>query len=173
MVRLGEKDFDNMYSLLKISFIADELRPYNQQKALLKKSIYHVFAEREADTNQLRAFIALWDLKDFVFVDYFAVHPIYRNQGIGQKILQEVFDMTQKNICLEIETPVNEITNRRLRFYQRNHFKLCNYDYKQPPVAKGNAPVSLSLMSSRDIQHEKDFKNICKEVYKFMYKPFI
>ena len=172
MEKLTDKDFDQMYALLQQSFIKDELRPYEAQKALFQEPLYHVFAEREADGEQMIAFIAVWDFTDFVFIDYFAVHPAFRNRRLGEKMLQDLAHLTPKDICLEIETPRDELTFRRLHFYQRNHFVLCPFNYKQPPIAKGNAPVSLSLMSTQKITDKDDFERICKEIDVYAFKRF-
>ena len=173
MEKLTVKDFDKLFALMKQSFIEDELRPYDEQKALFAEPIYHVFAKYSDDHQDLKAFIALWNFDTFVFVDYFAVHPRYRNLGIGQEILAEVRKMTPKDIFLEIEEPTDDMTYRRLKFYQRNQFELCQFAYHQPPIARGNAPVALSLMGSRKLEDEKEFSYIKSQIYEYAYKRFL
>ena len=172
MEKLTEKDFDKVYALLKQSFIDDELRPYDEQRALLKEPIYEIYAERAEHSDELKAMLAVWDFETFVFIDYLAVHPAYRNQQLGNKILEALSAMTPKDICLEIETPKDELTFRRLEFYRRNHFVLCDFPYDQPPIAKGNAPVALSLMSSAPILEKEKFEHIKSEIYKYAYERF-
>ena len=170
---LNETEFDKVFALLEMSFIKDELRPYDEQKNLLKNPIYHVYVERDQNSNQLKAFIAVWDFKNFIFIDYFAVHPAFRNQRLGEKMLKSLSRLTQKDIYLEIETPKDEMTLRRLHFYERNHFILCPFFYEQPPIARGNTPVALSLMSTKNITQEKEFEEIQKVIYKYAYEPFL
>lgn len=124
MVILGENDFEKVWDLMKLSFIDDELRPFEKHKALLHKDIYHIYGEWDNSGNCLKAIIAIWDFKDFAFIDYFAVHPSFRNHKLGERILNQLFSMTDKNICLEIDTPKDEISFRRLNFYERNGFSL-------------------------------------------------
>ncbi len=71
--------------------------------------------------------------KDIVLLDYFAVSPVLRGQGIGSEVLKLLNQRYQgKRILLEIEDPEEPCKNRgeRLRrkaFYLRNGLTVQNY----------------------------------------------
>ena len=71
--------------------------------------------------------------KDIVLLDYFAIEPSCRGNGIGTAVLallQERYP--DKRLLLEIEDPTlpcdnREERERRLRFYQRNGMSVMPY----------------------------------------------
>lgn len=165
--KLTLNEFDEMYAIMEKSFPLDEYRPYKEQKALFENKYYSVYIEKE---NMIKGFIAVWNFSDFLFVEHFAVNPDYRNQGIGAQILKKVATAFEKPLCLEVEPPENEITRRRVGFYERNGFFLNEYPYVQPPISKGKNPVPLMLMSSGKLLSETEFHIIKQRLYRDVYK---
>ena len=159
--------FDEMYSIMEKSFPLDEYRPYEEQKALFENGYYSVYVEKE---EVIKGFIAVWDFSDFLFIEHFAVNPDCRNQGIGAQILKEVTTAFNKPLCLEVEPPEDELTKRRIGFYERNGFFLNEYPYIQPPISKGKNPVPLMIMSSGKPLSEIEFDNVKNTLYKEVYK---
>jgi len=166
---INENEFDKMYLIMKKSFPEDEYRPYDEQKALLKNKFYNLYVEKKT-RDCVSAFIALWNFKDFVFIEHFAVDISFRNQGYGSLILNEVKEKTNKIICLEVEVPNTEITKRRVGFYERNGFYLNSYPYIQPPISTGKNPVPLMIMTSNRNIDIIEFNNIKECLYKNVYK---
>ena len=120
--KMLKNDFDKIFDLMEASFPFDEYRTYDEQKALLDNPFYQVFVLKDSDNNSIKAFIAIWEFEDFAFIEHFAVNQQYRNGGIGTKILNKLVDLIGKTICLEVEPPEDELTSRRIGFYQRNGF---------------------------------------------------
>ncbi len=165
--KLDITEFDKMFSIMEKSFPLDEYRPYDEQKDLFKNEYYKVYVEKD---DVIKGFIALWEFDEFFFVEHFAVDPDFRNAGIGAKILKEIAALTDKPFCLEVEPPNEEITKRRIGFYERNGFFLNEYPYIQPPISKGKHPIPLMIMSSEKRLSEEEFLKIKTTLYKEVYK---
>ena len=86
--KLKAKDFDKMFGLMEKSFPPDELRTYEEEKALLKIPEYGAYVLSESD-DKILGFITMWQFSEFSYIDHFAVNPDARNGGIGTKILSE------------------------------------------------------------------------------------
>lgn len=79
------------------------------------------------EKDLLAGFFMYWDLEDCYYIHFIAVFPEMRNNRIGQQILDWVSQNLHNPVFLESEVPYNEITARRLHFYERNGFmKLAN-----------------------------------------------
>ena len=68
-------DFDQMYRLMEDSFPQDEYRPRDAQRALFADPAYRVYAHYD-NVHTLLAFLAVWDLGDFAFLEHFAASSI-------------------------------------------------------------------------------------------------
>ena len=145
---LNDKNFDEVYALMKTSFPADERRTYSEQKELLSNPIYKIYISKNFRTGQIEAFAALWLFDDFTFIEHLAVNPNHRNAGIGTRFLNGILKIQEKTVCLEVELPDTEIAVRRIGFYERNGFFLNEYHYEQPPISKGRKPIRLYIMTS-------------------------
>lgn len=73
-----------------------------------------------------------WDLSDFTFVEHFATISTVRGRGYGNQILNELISVSKKPILLEVEHPEDEISRRRIGFYERMGFVLNDYPYRHP-----------------------------------------
>lgn len=138
-------DFDKVYKIMEKSFPTDEYRPFDEQKALFEKDEYKVYIRE--DNGEIQGFIALWEFASLVYIEHFAVSPSCRNSGIGSDILREITSSAKKLVCLEVEPPNEDISIRRIGFYERNGFYLCNHHYMQPSISEGRRPVPLRIMT--------------------------
>ena len=168
--RLVQKDFDRIFQIIEISFPKDEYRPYDEQKALLDNSAYEIYILPDSDDKAIKAFIAVWDLDSFAFIEHFAVNPTYRNNGIGSTFLSEIVHMLGKMVCLEVEPPDDEMAYRRIGFYKRNNFFLNEYPYTQPPISAGRDPVPLLIMTYGRSINEMEFAKIKSALFTHVYK---
>lgn len=167
---LGKNDFDKVYKIMEKSFPTDEYRPFKEQKALLGKDEYKIYTWE--NDGQIKAFIALWEFANLVYIEHFAVSPSYRNSGIGSDILSEVTSSRKKLVCLEVELPNEDISIRRVGFYERNGFYLNNYSYMQPAISKGRRPVPLRIMTFGKKVGRLIFNDIKYMLYTNVYNKF-
>ena len=162
---LNTADFDKMFGIMEKSFPPDEHRPKNEQKKLFEDSRYKVYC-----VGKVKAFMAVWEFENFVFLEHFAVSPEYRNEGLGSRMLGALREKYNKKICLEVEPPENKIASGRIGFYERNGFYLNTYPYIQPPISKGKTPIPLMVMTSGAPVDKQEFEEIKDILYKEVYK---
>ena len=167
--KLHRQDFDKIYKLLEISFPDDEYRTYEGQKELFDNPLYSVYGLYD-ESSDVKMILAIWEFKNFVFLEHFAVNPRYRNQGLGSKALRELEELFQKRICLEVELPETEMARRRIQFYQRNNLFLNEYPYMQPSLAKGKPSIPLLIMTSGGKIDESTFQELKTVLYKEVYQ---
>ena len=72
--------------------------------------------------NQLVGMFSYWDIDDAYYLQFITIYPEFRNQKIGQGILDWSRTHLTKPLFIESEIPFDEITTRRLNFYKRNGF---------------------------------------------------
>lgn len=169
MGTFDKSEFDSVYRLMKISFPEDERRPYKEQMALLDRTEYKIHVLKNNDGSDICAFAAIWDFERFVFVEHFAVSPSCRNAGVGSGMIKRLASKSGKPVCLEVEPPTNEITARRIAFYERNGFFLNDYPYVQPPISKTRRPVPLMIMTTDRKITPEEFDSVKNTLYKNVY----
>lgn len=130
-------------------FPEDEMKAKQQMDLLLKEKGDH-YHKDESDVHILM----YAEFEHFVFIDFLWVSEKARGQGIGKKLIQNL-KHKGKTILLEVE-PLdedNQDTEKRLRFYTREGFKLApNIGYVfQAFIAKAETPLSIMYWDS----HEK------------------
>lgn len=164
---VSERDFKRVYNIMESSFPSDEIRSYENQKALLKKKEYRICGEWIDDT--LAGFIAVWEFEKFAYIEHFAVDEAFRNAGAGKAMLLELLETTKKVFVLEVEPPIEKEAKRRITFYERNGFYLNEYPYIQPPLEEGRESVELKIMSYPAKLSETEFNNIKRKIFKKLF----
>lgn len=111
----------------------------------------------------------LWKLNGFHYAEHLATSPEVRNRGYGKLVMEKVIQMIPDILVLEVEEPNDEMSIRRIGFYQRCGLKLCEKPYIQPPYRKEGKGLPLKLMfygtDSIDKSFERIRENIHREVY--------
>lgn len=169
MEKLGIEAFDTMFALMEQSFPEDEHRDYEQQRELFAKPAYQVYAKRSAENAALQAFLALWELGDFAYIEHFAVDPEARNGGLGSRMLQEMMARSRQRIVLEVEPPETELARRRIAFYERNGFTYNDRFYMQPPMTADRNAIPLRLMTTGGALDESEFAEVRGCLYRQVY----
>lgn len=165
--RLSSVSFDEVFSIMKHSFPKNEHRPREEQLALLSDNRYSLITYGRDDVTE--AFVALWDMWDFYFIEHFAVAQSLRGRGVGSSILKELLSSVDRPVYLEAEPPDEEIAIRRIGFYRRLGFHYCDREYIQPSISDGRDPIPLKLMSYPKPLSDKDFISIRNVIYKEVY----
>ena len=161
--RINETDFPEIYRIMQASFSGDEYRPYDEQLALFEEPEYRIY-------YMPAGFLAVWEFESFIYIEHFAVDPALRNSGTGSAMLKELVKQYQKLICLEVELPEDELTRRRIGFYERNGFVFNEYPYIQPPISKGKSPVPLRIMTYGEAITRETFEAMKNVLYRSVYK---
>ncbi|MBQ5815914.1 MAG: GNAT family N-acetyltransferase [Oscillospiraceae bacterium] len=167
--KISESEFEEFYSLMKLSFPKSERRTKKAFRELCEsESRYKIYALFK--DNALCAFLTVWEFESFVFGDHFAVLPSLRGGGIGSKMLSEFKENCALPFIIEVELPDNDLARRRIGFYERNSLKLCDFDYILPAMQKGCDSVPMKIMAYPASLTQKEFEPIKKELYKIVYK---
>ena len=163
--KINPEDFADIYEEMEKNFILAERRDFAPAYELLQQeefTIYHLL-----DEGEKVGFISLWQLKGFTYVEHFVVYESHRNRGYGAKALTAV---KEQNPCvvLEAELPEDEMTKRRIGFYQRNGFVRNEKPYMQPAYRLGGEEVPMTIMSYPT--GLDNFENIVGEIYQKVYR---
>lgn len=158
---------EKLWEIYINSFPADERRSFSQQKEVMKNEKYNVIPFFNND--ELIGFLAYWDLSDFIFVEHFAFSSKVRGKGFGSKYLKQFLKQADKLVILEVEPESDEITLRRIGFYNRLGFELNEYDYCQPAFNENKEPVILQLMSYKKKLKINEFQLIKEKLYRDIY----
>lgn len=89
-----------------------------------------------------------WNAGDYHYVEHLAVSPALRGQNMGSKALAAF--CRGRRVVLEIDPPVDDISIRRLHFYQRLGFVENPQEYIHPSFRRPFTPHKLVLMSYPD-----------------------
>ena len=121
------------------------------------------------EENRPIGFFTYWDFDTFYYAEHFAIDPTLRNGGYGKQVLNLLCDSLPRPIVLEVEMPKEEMSKRRIGFYQRQGFILWQHDYQQPPYKPGDSYLPMLLMVYGDLDCEKDFEAIKRRIYREVY----
>jgi len=141
-------DFQQLYVE---TFPDAERREWGEMLALMDgEPRFRVLAA--CDGELLKGVITFWTFPQFTYVEHLAVQPHLRGHGAGGQLLQQAARVQSAPLLLEVEPPVDEITRRRVRFYNRWGLVLRrDVDYVQPPYAPGKPSVPMCIMTVPDM----------------------
>lgn len=149
------------------AFPADERRPLPYFEALLQRPDFWCNILLKAD-EPVGLFLN-WELSGFRYIEHFAIAHAFRGQIIGKTALNKYLRMSNLPVVLEVEPPVSEINSRRIRFYEREDFVLCEQQFIQPPYASGQNSVELRLMERGGDLLKQNFEQVKNELYRTVY----
>lgn len=98
------------------------------------------------DNGESIGTVTVWQLEGFHYIEHLATSPSVRNRGYGRRIMETLSRQLPGLTVLEVEPPTEETSIRRIGFYCRCGFTLCERPYLQPPYRKGDDPLPLLLM---------------------------
>jgi len=114
----------------------------------------------------------LWEFDEFLFVEHIAVQPHLRGQKIGEKIMNQITDMSDNPVVLEIEPPLDEWSERRMNFYLRLGFQLLDVDYLQPSYTGSGPGYPMKLLANRPFAGA-ELRRFISMIYQRVYKVII
>lgn len=155
--------------LMHESFPVDERRDDDAQRYNTDHNqLFAAYLITEGEINI--GLITLWKLDGFYYVEHLATSPQVRNKGYGKMIIQALLhDFSDYTIVLEVELPEDDLSKRRIGFYERNGFKLCHKPYMQPPYRSVGTPIPMHVMYSGDRPIDDIFDKIKSEIYRNVY----
>lgn len=144
-------------------FARDERRPLFLIRRLHARGMYDFLVLRDDKTGKLLAYAGLIHAPnvDSVLLDYFAVEPSHRGEGVGSRFLWDVVCHYESagGILIECETPAlakgeaeQATREKRIAFYLKNgaestgaqwHFLGVGYDLLWVPLQKQSKNVDV------------------------------
>ena len=156
--------YEEAEKLYKDSFPVHEQRDSVSQKAVLAQEEYCFYLIY--DESDFVGILLCWERERFIYVEHFCIGADLRNRRYGQRALDLLKD-NGKTVILEIDPPVDEISERRKGFYERSGYKSNSFEHVHPPYLENKEGHKLLVMSypevlSRDLYDEFDrYLNVC------------
>lgn len=166
--RITEHTFDEIFPLLEAAFPVTELRVREDQRRLLEEECYRLCGVRK--DGRFAAVFAFWEIDDFLYIEHFAVKEEFRNGGYGGTLLDRLLEEKGKPMVLEVEVPEDDMTRRRIGFYERHGLVYNEYPYLQPPMRKGQGMLPLRFMTKPGAIGESTYERYRKQIYRIVYK---
>ena len=141
--------------LYKVCFSEHEQRERHLQTDIMENEEYHFNLIYENDIWVGE--ILWWETADFIYVAHFCILPEMRGRRYGQKALA-LLDEEGKTVILEIDPPIDDVSVRRKRFYERSGYQANRFAHVHPPYKKGFKGHDLVVMSSPDQLSEAEYR---------------
>ena len=168
---IGAAQKEQVLALMREAFPPTERRTDEAQRALFAHPLYRVHTVEE--DRRVLAFMAAWSLQEMTFFEHFAVDSALRSQGLGGKFLDHLLSGAPQPAVLEVELPEDELTRRRIGFYQRHGLFLNERFYQQLPLRPGDSPTPMFLMSFPRALSDAEFLRVRREIYRHVYETEI
>lgn len=167
------KDFsdpllDKVEKTYNDSFPEAERRVFFLVKELVKEeprfTVYTLFRN-----GAYAGFITAWQFESFAYVEHFAIDESARNGGIGAEAMRQFMALCDVPVILEVEIPSEEMSKRRIGFYERLGYALDNHVYYQPPYRQGEEFLEMRLMSYGNIDLQQSFEEVKDCIHRYVY----
>ena len=168
-IKTTHEHYPFMENLLQTAFPLQERRDSEQQRHITDENpLFHNALITDGDTPI--GLLTYWTFPSFVYIEHFAIDSRLRNGGYGSKALEIFKQRVAAPIVLEAEEPTDELTRRRIGFYQRQGFIMQEIPYLQPPYRPGDEWFPLKLMVHGAVQMEQEYPLIRDTIYREVYQ---
>lgn len=161
---------ESIQTWYKEAFPVDERRQFSDLLTMLSCPDMYLCAL--IDQTRLVGFIIYWTLSDIIFIEHLAIDPALRGQQFGRQALNYVLEMPSQYCVLEVERPIDELSQRRIRFYKRAGFTVAPLPYLQPPYQPDKLAVPMYLMVIPAIPTEDEFVRLTSFIREQVYERF-
>ncbi len=156
--------------IYEVSFTTDERRDWSQLTDLLQNEQFSL--NEIYFSHQLIGLISFWKLNQFIFVEHFAIRDSEQSKGYGTLVINQLLQKISVPVILEVEKPVSESAQKRIRFYERLNFKTCSGDYFQPPYSAKKNKVEMLLICYPNEISQEEFDLVVSEIHRWVYQFF-
>mgnify|MGYP001028533630 CR=1 FL=1 len=163
-----DKWYKSFLEIYTISFPVYEQRNPKQQKEAFSDSRYHLIAKIEEE--KFISFIAYWEFENYIYIEHLAVNPELRGQNKGSELLKDFADIMSKTIILEIDPLTDEISRKRLVFYEKLGYKTNPYKHFHPPYDKSYTPHQLVVLSLNRQVDQKEYEQFHSDLSHIVMK---
>ncbi len=153
IINPNSKEFKDAFKIYEESFPVFERRLLASQIELLENEKFNFNIVLDDNKNVL-ALLLTWENDEFFYIEHFAVLESARGKNIGTNILTQLIEKTKKPIILEIEPPIDEISIKRKKFYEKLGFVMNEFKHMHPVFIKGYEPYELKIVSLPKISND-------------------
>lgn len=169
-VPVGHPYLTTIQTWYEMSFPPDERRHFEYLLQLLPCPDMYLCGL--VDGEILIGFVGYWHWSEMLFVEHIAVDPEQRGKQYGQRAISELRRLESPYIVLEVELPQDDISRRRIQFYERQGFTLNPFSYAQPPYQAGNPAIPMHLLSIPAITNRGTFSVLSQLIKERVYERF-
>lgn len=175
-IHTSHEGYDFVEELMNSAFPLEERRDNEAQRETTDHNplftVNLVTDENEDGSTIKVGLITSWEFEDFHYLEHFATVPQVRNMGYGKKILSTLLKQIPGLVVLEVEEPEDELTKRRVAFYERSGFKICPKDYIQPAYRPDGMSIPLKIMYEGKDSLDADFEHVRDTIYREVYHKY-
>ncbi|MFA5647842.1 MAG: GNAT family N-acetyltransferase [Bacteroidales bacterium] len=113
--------------------------------------------------------VSLWSFPEFVYLEHIAIDSNLRGNGVGAQVMKTLLVQHPKPFILEVEPPIDTLTERRVQFYTKLGFILLPNSYMQPAYSKSKPMVELRHMINSKISGRVNLENIIRSINQSVY----
>lgn len=164
----GDALLEQVKHTYEASFPANERRDFALLRELVKENPYfRMYALLRGETYV--GFLTAWRFETFVYIEHFAIDEAARCGGIGAEAMRQFLASVALPVVLEVELPADELSRRRVGFYERLGFALDTHTYFQPPYHPGDEPLEMRLMYVGNVNMKEGFESVRKQLHREVY----
>lgn len=139
----ADRGWKEAAALYDAAFPAKEIRSGEEHRKALADPLFR--ADGIWRDGEFAGLLYYWKFNDWFYIEHLAVDPSMRGKNIGSEALGAF--CRGKKVLLEIDPPEDEISIRRLHFYQRVGFVENPYLYLHPSFRRPFETHRLVLLS--------------------------
>lgn len=166
LIRITHSDDERLKKLLSLyeeAFPAVERRSIGQLKRLIEEKPEMYFNAITCD-EVLAGLFVYWNMGDFYYMEHLAVFSPMRNLKVGQQVLDYVAQHLTGLRLLEVEPTTDEMTTRRVNYYQRNGYEILDKEYMQLSYEEDQEVGNLWIMGNGSTEQLQAFTERIKQV---------
>ena len=172
-INTSHESYPFVEELMNASFPLEERRDNDAQRHNTDNNplfTVHLATDVKEDGSIIEiGFITSWNFGDFHYLEHFATNPAIRNAGYGKLILTTLLEQMPGLVILEVEEPEDDLTRRRIAFYERNGFKICLHEYIQPAYRPDGKSIPLKIMYRGQDSLDANFEHVRDTLYHEVY----
>lgn len=151
------------------AFPENERRPVDAQRRNVDTNPLFRCYLLTGDGGRPIGFITLWCPDGFYYAEHFAIDPSLRNGGWGSRVVRQLLRELELPVVLEAEVPADDLSRRRIAFYERQGFRIWDKDYVQPPYRPGGESLPLYLMVANETHGLPAVDSVRRIIYRHVY----
>ena len=119
---LKEEDVDDIFEISSLSF--NTPWSYESIKSEINNPLAKYIVALDLDNKKIIGFIGAWIIASEADIVNIAVHPKYRNLGIGSKLLSSFIELGRNEDWYKITLEVRESNLSAQKLYSKYNFKV-------------------------------------------------